>query len=116
MNAAKKQPSVTEYVGLNEAAKKFIRRHKEVKSDATTLGIFDEEVRLGKWQHNHKGSHMKYLHETVQTKPVIGNRMYVFTYLEAEYACGAREPMFMWHDGADDGNHTFDRKRGLVFI
>jgi hypothetical protein len=106
----------TEYVGLTAAAQKFIRRHTPAPSKWETPGIHGEPVPLAQWRHTHPGSHIKMMREQAQIKPVIGTTMYIFTYLEVEYACGCIEPMFKWRENMDSAvcNWSFDVKRGMI--
>ena|SRR3990167_5530619 len=76
----------TQFIGLTADAKDYIRDFKPLPSDRNAIGMFGEEIPLGKWEENRIRT--RYPHQTnaiirevVQTSPWSSGPM-IFTCLE----------------------------------
>lgn len=66
----------TQFIGLTKRAQKFVKDLKSVPSDKITLGMFEEEIPLRRWEDD-----KCFYQETVQAVPWSSGPM-IFTHLE----------------------------------
>lgn len=88
----------TQFIGLNDAALRYVKNLKPLKSDLSTTGMFDEEITLQRWEmpddiHTGKGTMtprgddgqlQPCMREVVQTVPWSSGPM-IFTCLALDY-------------------------------
>lgn len=95
----------TQFIGLNSQAKEYVQDLEKIETDNYTLGMFDEEVKLGKWKAPKEISHVEYptfLMESVQQAPWSSGPM-IFTCLNihiefpTQGCCHKWNFIFEWH-------------------
>jgi len=91
----------TQFIGLTQAAKNFVAQCIPIPHDSFTLGMFEEEVPLRKWEMHglllYPDRDMC-IREVVQEAPWSSGPM-IFTCLELDWGNGMKTMAFEWiHD------------------
>lgn len=77
----------TQFIGLNDFAMDYVKDKYEILSDNYTYGMFDEKIRLRKWQYVNKHGHIVTINEVVQCELWSSGPM-IFTCLEETISNG----------------------------
>jgi len=115
----------TQYIGLNQRAEEYVKNLKELKSDESTSGMFDEEINLRRWDVPNKLKGVDWpdrcIREVVQTERCSSGPM-IFTCLEIDFAnClndpkGGRFKMLQWIDDPSVEGSEYDEETGRLWI
>ena len=108
----------TQYVGLTKLAEDFVKNLKELKSDTSTFGMFDEKIPLRKWETTEKFKHGRKgecIREVVQSVLWSSGPM-IFTCLEFDFGNGGDATFCQWVVHPDIGDQEYDQKKGIFWV
>lgn len=111
----------TQYIGLTNRAKEFLKTCVEVESKSSTFGMFDEQIPLGTWECTSKYEQKWRFTEVLQMSPWSSGPM-LFTHLKWELVrkdgkCESMGYCFSWSvNPALMGGQELDYVKGEMCV
>jgi hypothetical protein len=108
----------TQYIGLTKLAEDYVSNLKELESDTSTFGMFDEDIPLRRWEmpedykYNREGECIR---EVVQATPWSSGPM-IFTCLEFDFGNGGKVIFCQWIDYPNIKDQECDREKGMFWV
>jgi hypothetical protein len=105
----------TQFIGLTEAAQSFVTGLKELPSNDTVCGMFDEKLPLRKWEaHDIMPRDRACIREVLQLVYWSAGPM-LFTCLELDFGNGFLSQVYEWiHDPLL--KNEYDRSTGRLWV
>lgn len=108
----------TQFIGLTKLASDFVKNLKELPTDKSTHGMFDEEIVLRKWEINEKYKNDRdgeCIREVVQEVPWSSGPM-IFTCLEFDFGNEATEQFCQWIKYPGVSGQEYDAEKGYLWV
>ena len=110
----------TQYIGLTKLAEDYVSKLKELKSDTSTFGMFDEDILLRRWEmpedykYDREGECIR---EVVQVTPWSSGPM-IFTCLEFDFENGddCKEIFCQWVVYPGIKEYEYDKEKGMFWV
>jgi len=109
----------TQFIGLTKRAQDYVHGLKLLESDTQTLGMFEEEIDLRRWQISGDFKDDRFpdrcIREIVQATPWSSGPM-IFNCLEVDLNNGAKVKMLQWIDDPALRGTEYDCDTGRFWV